>query len=64
MYKDENIHSHYDVYISRTLAKGRGSGPRSLKHGISFGRVHKFLFDLYPLEKIAGEFSRSISFTS
>lgn len=21
-YKDENIHSHYDVYISRTLAKG------------------------------------------
>ena len=25
MYKDENIHSHYDVYISRTLAKGGGA---------------------------------------
>ena len=50
-YKDENIHSHYDVYISRTLAKGGGSGPRSLKHGISFGRVHKFSFRSIPSRK-------------
>ena len=59
------IYTHIMMYISAEPSlRGGGSGPRSLKHGISFGRVHKFLFDLYPLEKIAEEFSRSISFTS
>lgn len=48
MYKDENIHSHYDVYISRTLAKGGAADLEVWSMALVFGGSISF-FSIYTL---------------